>query len=58
MQDWEDLAISPIGMPLPALEKAASDAEPLIAEHARWAMQEIESSRETPNTKQQFNGTP
>lgn len=26
---------------LPALEKAAQDAEPLIAEHAQWAMKEI-----------------
>jgi epoxyqueuosine reductase len=26
---------------LPALEKAASDAEPLIAEHARWAIGQI-----------------
>ncbi len=30
---------------LPALEKAASDKEPLIAEHARWAMGKIESSK-------------
>lgn len=30
---------------LPALERAASDPEPLIAEHARWAIGEIE--RET-----------
>jgi epoxyqueuosine reductase len=28
---------------LPALEKAAHDAEPLIAEHARWAALEIQS---------------
>ncbi len=27
---------------LPALEKAAHDAEPLIAQHARWAMAQIE----------------
>ena len=27
---------------LPALERAATDPEPLIAEHARWAMTEIE----------------
>ena len=27
---------------LPALERAATDAEPLIAEHARWAIDEIE----------------
>ena len=26
---------------LPALEKAAQDSEPLIAEHARWAVQQI-----------------
>ena len=26
---------------LPALEKASQDSEPLIAEHARWAMDEI-----------------
>ena len=30
---------------LPALEKATSDHEPLIAEHARWAVEEIESRR-------------
>ena len=28
---------------LPALEKAAHDPEPLIAEHARWAVEEIEA---------------
>ena len=27
---------------LPALEKAAADPEPLIAEHARWAITQIE----------------
>jgi epoxyqueuosine reductase len=26
---------------LPALEKAAHDPEPLIAEHARWAVEQI-----------------
>ena len=26
---------------LPALEKAASDKEPMIAEHAQWAMEQI-----------------
>ena len=26
---------------LPALEKAAHDPEPLIAEHARWAIEQI-----------------
>ena len=28
---------------LPALQKAAGDSEPLIAEHARWAIQQIEA---------------
>jgi epoxyqueuosine reductase len=28
---------------VPALEKAAADVEPLIAEHARWAMERIRS---------------
>ena len=32
---------------LPALEAAASDPEPLIAEHARWAIQQIRARRET-----------
>jgi hypothetical protein len=26
---------------LPALERAASDPEPLVAEHARWAIDQI-----------------
>ena len=30
---------------LPALEKAALDSEPLIVEHARWAIERIESKR-------------
>lgn len=30
---------------LPHLQKATSDSEPLIAEHARWAISEIESRR-------------
>lgn len=30
---------------LPALEKAANDAEPLIAEHARWAIEQINARR-------------
>ncbi|HTL74112.1 MAG TPA: tRNA epoxyqueuosine(34) reductase QueG [bacterium] len=30
---------------LPALTKAATDKEPLIAEHARWAMEQIESRK-------------
>ena len=28
---------------LPALERARLDAEPLIAEHAQWAIEQIES---------------
>jgi epoxyqueuosine reductase len=28
---------------LPALQKAAEDAEPLVAEHARWAIEQIEA---------------
>ena len=55
---------------LPALEKAAADAEPLIAEHARWAMEKIRrsksqaptsrerASRETPDPRLQSHGTP
>jgi len=30
---------------LPALEKATSDVEPLVAEHAAWAIQQIEARR-------------
>jgi epoxyqueuosine reductase len=30
---------------LPALENSSRDAEPLIAEHARWAIEQIESRR-------------
>lgn len=32
---------------LPALEIAAQDAEPLIAEHARWAIREIKARKST-----------
>jgi len=31
---------------LPALEKATGDAEPLIAEHARWAMERIQAGQQ------------
>jgi epoxyqueuosine reductase len=31
---------------LPVLKKASRDPEPLIAEHACWAISEIESRRE------------
>jgi epoxyqueuosine reductase len=39
------VALGNVGDPsaLPALGKAAGDAEPLIAEHARWAIEQIES---------------
>jgi epoxyqueuosine reductase len=30
---------------LPAVRKAAEDAEPLVAEHARWAIEQIEARR-------------
>ena len=30
---------------LPALSQAAKDSEPLIAEHARWAMERIQALR-------------
>jgi len=32
---------------IPALERAAADPEPLIAEHARWAIHQIRGRRET-----------
>jgi epoxyqueuosine reductase len=31
---------------LSALEKATGDAEPLIAEHARWAMERIQAGQQ------------
>jgi epoxyqueuosine reductase len=31
---------------LPALQKAAKDSEPLIAEHARWAMERIQAGQQ------------
>jgi epoxyqueuosine reductase len=39
------VALGNVGDPsaLPALEKAAGDAEPLIAGHARWAMERIQA---------------
>ncbi|MBI2924412.1 MAG: tRNA epoxyqueuosine(34) reductase QueG [Verrucomicrobia bacterium] len=33
---------------LPALQQAAHDAEPLITEHARWAIEQIEGRQRTP----------
>lgn len=38
---------------LPALEKAARDAEPLIAEHARWAIEQIRKRSETASARQE-----
>jgi epoxyqueuosine reductase len=38
---------------LPALEKAASDTEPLITEHARWAMERIGEKFQVPSSKLQ-----
>ena len=35
---------------LPALERAANQAEPLIAEHARWAVEQIRQ-RTAPNSQ-------
>ena len=32
---------------LPALRKACEDSEPLIAEHARWAVEQIDSRERT-----------
>ena len=39
--DRRDTSFTGTAEDLPALEKAASDAEPLIAEHAQWAIGEI-----------------
>lgn len=36
---------------LPVLEKAAHDAEPMIAEHARWAMSEIRDRKTVDGSK-------
>jgi epoxyqueuosine reductase len=46
------VALGNIGNPacLPALEKAARDPEPLIAEHARWAMEEIAAREARPSS--------
>ena len=30
---------------LPALQRAANDPEPLVSEHARWAVEQIEARR-------------
>jgi epoxyqueuosine reductase len=46
------VALGNTGTPadLPALEKAARDPEPLVAEHARWAVQRICQRHETVET--------
>ena len=46
------VALGNVGTPedLPALQAAAADPEPLIAEHARWAIQRIEARSSTPIT--------
>ena len=43
------VALGNVGEPsdLPALERAAGDLEPLVAEHAKWAIQQIRSRHET-----------
>lgn len=35
---------------LPALHQACNDSEPLIVEHARWAIEQIESRTKNPTT--------
>jgi epoxyqueuosine reductase len=44
------VALGNVGAPsdLPALERAAADPEPLIAEHARWAIQQIHDRQRLP----------
>ncbi len=43
---------------IPALERAAADPEPLIAEHARWAIHQIRARRETsPSDRQQISAS-
>ena len=44
------VALGNVGTPedLPALQAAAADPEPLIAEHAQWAIQRIEARSRTP----------
>ena len=36
---------------LPALERAAHDPEPLIAEHARWALEQIKANAKVGSEK-------
>ena len=38
---------------LPALARAAADADPLIAEHARWAMERLERNDESRSSNDQ-----
>jgi epoxyqueuosine reductase len=39
------------GEDLPALQSAARDPEPLIAEHARWAIEQIAARTEIPEAQ-------
>ena len=41
---------------LPALNRAAADSEPLIAEHARWAIEQIEA-RHRSNPWERWTGS-
>ena len=43
---------------LPALQKAASDSEPLIVEHARWAIEQIELRRESSHRLKESSAIP
>jgi len=43
---------------LPALERAATDPEPLIAEHAAWAIQRIRDRQKAGATADRLNPKP
>jgi len=47
------VALGNVGDPsdLPALERAAADPEPLIAEHAAWAIQQIRNRQNQARTQ-------
>jgi epoxyqueuosine reductase len=49
------VALGNVGEPsdLPALERAAGDLEPLIAEHAKWAIQQIRSRYRTSGSRRE-----
>lgn len=46
------VALGNVGEPeaLPALSRAAADPEPLVAEHARWAIGQIKARQHDPNS--------